>query len=329
MLPNFETALFANEALSGFLPETPLVDASGLLDDANGATVIAKLEPFQKTGSFKFRGALWRCMQLNQAERDKGVVAYSSGNFAQALAAAATSLSVPCTIVMPVDAPAVKRSRTEAFGARVVLSHHQDEPREVVASRLAKQIAIDEGMALLHPFDDPAIVAGHASMGFEILSQIERLNYPKPDVVLCCAGGGGLVSGLALALKELMPSTRVIPIEPVSHDGLSRSLESDERIAAPGDRATICDALQAPMPGEVPFEVLRRCNVTNGLTVTDAEVRQAMWRIADDLHLVVEPSGAVATAALLQNYSDFRNQCVLVVISGANILLSDYIKMVP
>lgn len=301
---------------------TPLLDCPALAAAAGAARVFVKAESFQVAGSFKFRGATWRIAQLGDAERARGVVAFSSGNFAQGLAAAGRAAGVPVTIVMPKDAPATKRQATEGFGARVVLSDHGDRPREEVAAALAREIAARDGLVLLHPFDDPAIVAGQAGVAIEALEQMAEVG-AAPDLVACPTGGGGLVGGLALAVRHLCPDARIFAVEPEGYDGMGRSLAQGaaQRVTAGG--RTMCDALQATRPGDAPFAAALAAGA-EGCSVTDADVRAALRLAFERLKLVLEPSGAAAIAALLSGALPARGRTVLLVASGGNIGLEDF-----
>ncbi len=309
-----------------FSVETPLIEADSLARLTGATKVLVKAESLQRTGSFKFRGASWRIASLSPAERQRGVVAYSSGNFAQGLAAAARQAGVPCTIVMPVDAPLAKRLGTEAHGARVVLSDHGERPREEVASALARKIAADEGMTLLHPFDDPLIVAGQAGAGIEAVEQISRLQLDMPDTVFCCVGGGGLIGGVGLAFHYLSPKAQVIAVEPQGYDGMGRSLAGGKRIGVDGQSRTICDALMATMPGEAPFAAAQAAGIGH-MTVSDETVKKAMLIAFETLKLVLEPSGAVAIAGLLEAGDAMKGKTVLCYATGGNIAFADFAKL--
>ena len=326
-IPSQQELETAFECTKAVTTETPLLDAPALARRTGAARVFVKPESLQRTGSFKFRGAYWRVQQLTAAEKSRGVVAYSSGNFAQGLAAAAGLSDVPCTIVMPIDAPATKRAGAAAFGARIVDSDHGARPREEAASALARQLADDEGLALLHPFDDPEIVAGQAGAGLEAIRQLQRIGAPIPESVLCCVGGGGLIGGVSLAFHYLTPACQVYGVEPAAYDGMGESLRRGEvtRVATGG--GTICDALQATAPGKAPFAAAQRAGV-EGLTVDDGAVRAAMRRAFEDLKLVLEPSGTVALAALDVHKSRFQGQNVLVYATGGNIALDDFMRCV-
>lgn len=307
--------------------ETPILESAALARRTGAARVFVKPESLQRTGSFKFRGAYWRVQRLSDAEKARGVVAYSSGNFAQGLAAAAQMSGVPCTIVMPVDAPATKRAGAEAFGARIVESDHGDRPREEVASALAQQLAQDDGLTLLHPFDDPEIVTGQAAAGLEAIGQLQRIGAPMPESVLCCVGGGGLIGGVSLAFHYMAPAGQVYGVEPEGYDGLGESLRRGDVTRVASGSGTICDALQATAPGAAPFAAARRAGV-EGIAVDDVSVRAAMRRAFEELKLVLEPSGAVALAALDTERARFQGQNVLVYATGGNIALDDFIACI-
>lgn len=306
-------------ALAGVAEATPLMAAPHLAALSGAVEVYVKAESLQRTGSFKFRGAYWRCCNLTEAEKKAGVVAYSSGNFAQGLAAAATVLGIPATIVMPVDAPEAKRRKTEAYGATVVLSEHGERPREEVASALARDISEREGKVLLHPFDDSLVVTGHASAASEIIEELRRGGKEFPDFVFSCVGGGGLIAGLAAGFAELSPATRLVAAEPEGFDSFGQSLKAGAVTRIRGDRTSICDALQATAPGEVPFACARATRMQHHAAVGDDAVRAAMRVAFETLKLVLEPSGAVALAALLQRPDYIQGKRVVVMATGGNI----------
>ena len=295
---------------------TPLLEAEVLAQQSGAARFFVKAENLQWAGSFKLRGAYWRLSCLDAEARKRGVVAYSSGNFAQGLALAGRELGVPVTIVMPDDAPEMKRRATEGFGARVVLSHHGERPREEVAAALARDTAAAEGLVLLHPFDDPMIVAGQAGAGLEALEQMAEAG-AAPDLVFCPVGGGGLMGGLALAIRNACPAAEIYGVEPVGYDGMGASLRAGSRQRVQGG-VTICDALQATMPGEATFAACQAAGV-QGLAVDDDAVRRAMRTGFEALKLVLEPSGAVALAAALGGQVPLMGKRVLVLATGGNI----------
>lgn len=311
-LPTLADVQAAATRLAGHAQRTPLL-AGTPLDDEVGGRVLLKLETLQHTGSFKFRGAWNRLAQLGAAERRAGVVAFSSGNHAQGVAAAARRLGVPATIVMPADAPAIKLRNTRALGAEVVLYDRLRESREEIAARLAQE----RGAVLVPSFDDPHVIAGQGTAGLEIVEQSRALGLALDDVIACCSGGG-LVAGIALAVTGLSPGTRIWCAEPAGFDDHARSLAAGHRVRnAPGAQS-ICDALLAPEPGELTFAINAQ-RLAGGCVVTDDEVRAAIAYAARVLKLVVEPGGAVALASVLSGKLEVRDRTVAVVLSGGNI----------
>jgi threonine dehydratase len=305
---------------------TPLIESEALARASGAARVFVKAESLQSTGSFKIRGAYWRLWCLTPQERARGVVAFSSGNFAQGLAAAGRSLGVPVTIVMPFDAPTLKREATEGYGARVILSQHGDRPREEVASALAREIAARDGLVLLHPFDDPLIVAGQAGAGLEALEQLADLG-ATIDVAACPVGGGGLLGGVALALHHATPQTRVWAVEPEGYNGMGLSLAAGEMRRVAGGGRTISDALQATAPGTAPLAAARAAGV-GGVAMGDAAVARAMRFAFERLKLVLEPSGAVALAAVLDGAIPVAGNNVLIFATGGNVAIDRFVSLV-
>lgn len=301
---------------------TPLLESAALARETGAARVFVKAESLQWAGSFKARGAYWRLKQLTADEARRGVVAYSSGNFAQGLAAAGQALGIPVTIVMPIDVPAAKREATKGYGARVVLTDHGDRAREEVAAAKAREISDTEGLALLHPFDDPEIVAGQAGAGLEALDQLAA-KAVAADIVLCPVGGGGLIGGVSLAFHYLSPSTQVFAVEPEGFNGMGSSLAHGAIETMPLGPKSICDGLMARKPGEAPYAAVTTTKV-RGLTVEDAAVRNAMKIAFERLKLVLEPSGASSLAALLGGKVDVAGKTVLVVATGGNVSLADF-----
>ena len=311
-LPTAADVRAAAGRLEGVVRRTPLV-ADTSLDAATGGRVLLKLEPLQHTGSFKARGAYNRLVQLSAEERKAGVVAFSSGNHAQGVAWSARRLGIPATIVMPADAPQAKLANTLALGAEIVAYDRERESREEIAARMAAE----RGATLVPSFDDPHIIAGQGTVGLEIMEQAAEAGLVPDDVVVCCSGGG-LVSGCALAVKDLSPEARIYTAEPEAFDDARRSLAAGRRERNAAGGRSICDALLAPSPGELTFALMQRL-LAGGLAVSDDEVRRAMawaWR---ELKVVVEPGGAVALAALLAGRLDARGRTVAVVVSGGNV----------
>lgn len=302
---------------------TPLLSSPHLAGLSGAAEVFVKPESLQRTGSFKFRGAYWRLTRLRADERRRGVIAFSSGNFAQGLAAAGALLSVPVTIVMPSDVPPLKREATMAYGARVITSEHGDRGREDVAAQMASSIATEEGLTLLHPFDDPQIIVGQGGVGIDALTEAQQLRL-EFDEVFCPVGGGGLVAGVSLAFHYLSPQTHVVGVEPQGFAGLAASLAAGERVTVPLDGSTtICDGMMARAPGEHPLSAIRAIGGIGSATVEDSQVREAQRLAFDSLKLVVEPSGASGIAALLSHTETLAGKTVLIIATGGNTSFHD------
>ena len=299
--------------LAGLAVETPLLRADAL-DERIGGRLLLKAEPLQRTGSFKFRGAYNRLSQRDASAGAGGVVAYSSGNHAQAVAAAAAIFGVPAVIVMPRDAPAVKIAGTRRHGAEVVLYERLTEAREEIAAR----IVAERGAVLVKPYDDFHVIAGQGTVGYEIVRQCRAVGC-RPDAVVVPAGGGGLMAGTALAIADAWPETRLHTAEPEGYDDHAMSLERGRRVGVPGGRGEgFCDALLAPMPGALTFPI-NAARVHSGVAVSDPEVGAAMRAAFVHLKLVVEPGGAVALAALLAGKVETAGRTVVAVLSGGNV----------
>ena len=296
--------------IAGAAVRTPLL-AGTPIDERAGRSVLFKAEVLQRTGSFKYRGAHTFLSRIDPDLRLAGVVAYSSGNHAQGVAAAAAAFGVPATIVMPADAPAVKIARTRALGAEVVTYDRAAESREEIGRR----IAADTGATLVPPYDHPWTIAGQGTAGLEMAEQAADLVVSLEAVVVPCSGGG-LTAGIALALEARSPGTLVYTVEPAGHDDYARSLAAGRRLSA-GGGASLCDALLVPTPGEVTFPINRRL-VAGGLVVDDSEVMDAMRAAVVDLKLVVEPGGAAGLAALLAGRVPGDGP-VAIVLSGGNV----------
>lgn len=310
-VPNAEDVHAAARRIAGVAVRTPLLEC-GALDRLSGGRVFIKPEMLQRTGSFKFRGAWNRLSQLSGNDRRAGVVAWSSGNHAQGVAAAAQMLGVPALIVMPSDAPRLKTERTRGFGAEVVLYDRLTEMREEIGAR----IAAERGAVIVRPYDDPGIIAGQGTVGLEIAEDAARLGVAL-DAVLVPAGGGGLAAGTALALGAAMPDAKVWCVEPQGFDDHARSLAAGRRLSNDAGGRSFCDALLAPMPGELTFAI-NATRLAGGLAVSDAEVAAAMRFAFEELKLVVEPGGAVALAAVLAGRFDTKGKTVALVLSGGN-----------
>ncbi|HXP32164.1 MAG TPA: threonine/serine dehydratase [Stellaceae bacterium] len=302
----------AASRLKGQAVLTPLLE-SAVVNARLGGRLLIKAETLQRTGSFKFRGAFNALAQVPKAQRRAGVVAYSSGNHAQGVAAAARLLGMPALIVMPADAPAIKIANTRELGAEIVFYDRNREERETIAAGIADE----RGALLLPPFDDARVIAGQGTVGLELAAQAAAVGARLDAVVIACSGGG-LVSGCALALAEASPGTRIYAAEPAGFDDMRRSLAAGERLRNEPGRQSICDALLAPMPGVLPFAIARRL-LAGSLTVTDDEVGRAMALAFADYKLVVEPGGAAALAAVLAGKIALRGRTIAVVASGGNV----------
>ncbi|HZH26322.1 MAG TPA: threonine/serine dehydratase [Azospirillaceae bacterium] len=302
----------AAHRLKGKAVLTPLME-SPQLNDRLGGRLLVKAEPLQRTGSFKFRGAYNRISLIPEEVRGRGVIAFSSGNHAQGVAAAARAFGIKATIIMPTDAPAIKVRNTRAWGAEVVLYDRWTESREAIGQKLSDET----GATLVRPYDDPGVMAGQGTIGLEIAAQAEALGVMVDTCVVCC-GGGGLVAGTALALLSLSPTTKVLSAEPEGFDDTARSLAAGTRVANEPGRQSFCDAIVTPTPGELTFEVNRRL-LAGGVAVSDREVAQAMRTAFEELKLVVEPGGAVALAAALAGKVPVQGRTVVVVCSGGNV----------
>jgi threonine dehydratase len=312
LLPGFGDVEAAAARLSGWSVRTPLLEAHKL-GARLGYRLFIKAECLQRTGSFKFRGAFNRLSAMGEAERRRGVVAFSSGNHAQGVACAARLLGIRAAIVMPADAPHIKIENTRGYGAEVVLYDRITQSREDIAQRLVAE----RGATLIRPFDDALIVAGQGTTAMEAIEDAAAVGIAF-DVLATPASGGGLIAGCALAAAALSPKTRVYTVEPAGLDDHARSLRAGHRVGHAPDAHSICDALQATMPGEITFAINRRL-LAGGLVVSDDEVRAAVRVAFAELKLVLEPSGAAALAAALEGRVPGPSRAVCVVASGGNV----------
>jgi threonine dehydratase len=278
-----------------------------------GGRVLVKAECLQRGGSFKFRGAFNRMSLIPPERRGAGVVAISSGNHAQGVALAARMLGMNALCVMPSDAPRMKIANTEAYGAEIHLYDRVAEDRETIGRRLVAE----RGATLVLPFDDRFIVAGQGTIGLELSTQAEDLGAPLDAVLVGCSGGG-IAGGIALALAQRSPATKTYTVEPEGFDDMARSLAAGARQRNAALSGSFCDALLAPMPGEIPFALAKR-HIAGGFAVSDAAVRTAMRAAFEHFKLVVEPGGAAALAALLSGLYDPRGRTTAVVLSGGNV----------
>ncbi len=302
----------ARERMRGFALETPLLE-NPALNARLGGRILLKAEILQRTGSFKFRGAFNFIRQIPDDVRTQGVVAYSSGNHAQGVAAAAQIHGIPATIVIPSDAPTAKVENTRGYGADVVAYDRFGESREDIAAEISDRT----GATLVPPYDHSWTIAGQGTVGLEIAEQCAASSVTA-DAVLVCCGGGGLSAGIATALSDRMPDASIHTVEPAGFDDTRRSLDAGDRVSNDMASVSICDALLAPTPGEITFAAMRSLNVS-GLAVDDDAVKRAVAYAWRTLKLVLEPGGAIALAALLDGQIETADRTVVAVLSGGNV----------
>jgi threonine dehydratase len=310
---NFEMIEAAAEHIRGHARVTPLL-SSPFLDEIAGRRVLVKPECLQHTGSFKYRGARAAVSALAPEVRARGVIAFSSGNHAQGVARAAGEFGVPSVIIMPVDAPRLKIDNTRALGAEVVLYDRAGgEDRDAIGARLSAE----RGLTLIKPFDEPEVIAGQGTVGLEIAAQAAEAGVTEADVLVCC-GGGGLTSGIALALEARAPGLRARPVEPEGFDDTARSLAAGHLVRNAKPSGSICDAIVTPEPGKITFPIMQRlCGP--GIAVPDEDCLRAMASAFQRLKIVAEPGGAVALAAALWHGESLRGDAVIAVVSGGNV----------
>ena len=300
--------------IEGHAVKTPLIE-SPALNERLGLRVLIKPETLQRVGAFKFRGAFNRLVQMSADERQRGVVAFSSGNHAQGVALAARLLGMPALIVMPSDAPTVKVEATRGYGAEIRLYDRLTENREAIAAA----VAAERGAVVVPAFDDPAIIAGQGTVGLELFHQAQALGAAL-DTVIAPIGGGGLMAGTSLAIKTLSPATAVVGVEPAGFDDTLKSLQAGSRQVMQPTTRSLCDALETPAPGELTFPILQQ-TLADIAVVTDAEVADAMRLAFQMLKLVLEPGGSVGLAALLAGKIKYAQpgQTIGLVLSGGNV----------
>nr|WP_211658141.1 pyridoxal-phosphate dependent enzyme [Phytoactinopolyspora halophila] len=306
----------AARRIEPYVHRTPVMSAS-TLDEICGNSVFLKCENFQRAGAFKARGAFNALVRLSPEQRARGVVAYSSGNHAQAVALAARVLGIQETILMPLDAPASKAAAVEGYGARIVRFDRYEDDRAALADELARQ----SGATVLPPFDHPHIIAGQGTAARELVDEVGEL-----DVLLVPVSGGGLLAGSALAVRQRLPGVRLVGIEPETGDDTKRSLESGVRVSGEVPR-TVADGLAVDRPGALPFEIMRQL-VDEILLVGDEQIVEAMRWLFERTKLVVEPSGAVGVAALLNGLIGARDARVGVIVSGGNVSAERFARLV-
>lgn len=311
-VPTIDDVNKAQKRLDGIVRKTPLLE-SPLLNEIIGKRILVKAECLQITGAFKFRGAWSAISSLNESQLSKGVLAYSSGNHAQAIAYAAARHEIKATMIMPNDAPELKIDNTKNYGAEVIL---YDRPGGEDREAIGRKLADERGCVLIKPYDNTQVIAGQGTCGLEIADQLKALNITDAEVLVCC-GGGGLTSGIALALEAELPAANVVPVEPQHYDDVVRSLRSGRIESTSTDQTSICDAIVTPSPGELTFPILNRlCKA--GLVVTDDQALQAMAIAARHFKLIAEPGGAVALAAALFCTDNIQADTIVCVVSGGN-----------
>ena len=311
-LPTIDDVRHAAARLDGLSVTTPLLEYDALNDRAGGR-VLLKAENLQRVGAFKFRGAYNAIVQIDPDAYPGGVVAASSGNHAQGVACAAALCGIPAAVVMPSDAPPLKRARTIGYGADVIDYERATEDRTAIA----RDVAAKRKAAFVHPFDNPDVIAGQGTAGLELMAQAQQRGVAL-DEVLVCVAGGGLLSGVSLAVKAASPQTTIRSVEPDGFDDFARSLAAGVHQTNERKAGSICDALLVDTPGKLTFEIARR-NCAEGLVVTDDQAREAMRFAFQELKLVLEPGGAVALAAVLEGKVETKDRTVACVLSGGNV----------
>ena len=318
-IASYQGVLDAARQIAPAAVRTPLIE-SPALNERVGGRVLLKAETMQVAGAFKFRGAYNRISRLNAAELASGVVAFSSGNHAQGVAAAARMMGAHATIVMPADSPAIKIAGVKAFGGEVRLYDRWSESREEIGAQVAKE----RGSILVPPFDDPFVIEGQGTTARELLDQADG----PLDQLVCCCSGGGLMAGINLVLEARSPRTRSWAVEPEAFDDTVRSLAAGERVGHPVGPPSICDALQTPIPGVLTFPINQRV-LLGAVTISDQDAADAVAYAFRVLKLVVEPGGAAALAAVLAGKIETGGLTTAVILSGGNIdpgLFADIIE---
>ena len=310
--PSLSDVEVAQRRIKKYVFNTPIIESPDV-NSQLGFRLLLKMESFQRTGSFKFRGAFNKISKLMESKICPGVVAFSSGNHAQGVAAAAKIFNIPAIIVMPSDAPETKITRTQEYGAEVVLYDRKDGNRVA----LAQQIQKDTGYELIPPYDDSDIIAGQGTVALDVLKNLEAIDC-NIDTFLAPISGGGLMSGCAIVLKEIDPSINLVCVEPNDYNDTELSLKHKKRIKLVPNRPSICDALLLETPGKLTFEIIKTLGVT-GISVTDYSIQNAMKIAFNEFKVVLEPSGATALAAALDKNLTHKSRCMLVVCSGGNV----------
>lgn len=306
--------LAAQRRLAGIAHRTPVL-TSRIINERTNSQVFFKCENFQRTGSFKFRGAYNALAQLSPAQKQQGVLTFSSGNHGQAIALTGKLLNIPATIVMPDDAPLVKQTATRSYGAEVILYNRQTSNRE----ELARNLAGDHGLTLIPPYDHPHVIAGQGTAALELIQEVGEL-----DILLVCCGGGGLISGSAIAAKTLLPGVRVIGVEPALADDATRSFHS-KTLQTVNNPDTIADGARTPSLGKITFPIVLQY-VDDMVTVSEEAILRTMFFLWERMKIVVEPTGVLAAAALLEDMVTAPKMRVGVIISGGNVDLTQVLQ---
>ncbi len=312
MTITFKDIEIAYKKISESIIKTPLA-TNDYINNLLDSEVYFKLENLQNTGSFKLRGATHKISTLASDIVNNGVVAYSSGNHAQAVAYAALQKKISAKIIMPKNAPKIKINNTKRYGADVILYDMFFESREKIGNDIKEK----ENRSLIKPYDDIDVIAGQGTAGIEIAEDLKKLSI-TPDIYLCCCGGGGLIAGTSTYLRHVFPNLETYSVEPNGFDDTKKSLESKKIIENSLNQQSICDALLAPKPGDITFPINLK-NLHGGISVSDQEVKKTIILLSEHLKIVVEPGGAVAAAALLSKKINIRNKKIVVMISGGNI----------
>ncbi|WP_224092694.1 threo-3-hydroxy-L-aspartate ammonia-lyase [Nostoc sp. MS1] len=302
----------AQQRLTDIAHRTPVL-TSQTVNDRTHSEVFFKCENFQRTGAFKFRGAYNALAQLSPAQKDKGVLTFSSGNHGQAIALAGKLLNIPTTVVMPDDAPTVKQTATKSYGAEIILYNRQQTNRE----ELAQNLASDRALTLIPPYDHPHVIAGQGTAALELVQEVGEL-----DLLLVCCGGGGLISGCAIAAKALLPNVRVIGVEPALADDATRSFYT-QTLQTVTNPNTIADGARTPYLGKITFPLVLQ-HVDDMVTVSEEAIINTMFFLWERMKIVVEPTGVLATAALIEGIITAPGKRVGVIISGGNVDLTQF-----
>ncbi len=317
---NYKNIEKAHKKIEGKVIKTPLI-SNDFINNLLNAKIYFKLENLQKTGSFKLRGATYKLSKLTDNQKSNGVVAYSSGNHAQALAYASLQENLNAKIIMPNNAPKIKIENTKKYKADIILYDPLNEIREVIGNDIAKK----ENRIIIKPYDDYDVMAGQGTAAFEISNELESMSI-IPDIYLCCCGGGGLIAGTSTYLNYKYPKIKSYAVEPAGFDDTKKSLQSKEIIRNKSGLKSICDAIITPQPGELTFPINLQ-NLESGLVVSDEEVKNIIPFLAEHLKIVVEPGGAVAATALITKKINVKNKTVVVMISGGNIDLDMFLNL--